>query len=233
MRVLIVEDEPLIAQRLAREVRAHFGGRLDSLALHDNIEEALPCLRDGRCDLLLLDLLLHGGDGYELLRLAGKPSFRTIIVSAHAQRSITAFEFGVLDFVAKPFGSERLQQALQRYTDQSAGAIAPPASLAIRKRGALEWIAVAEIDHVRADGHYSNIMLRSGEQCFHDLPIEKVMALLPPHFVRVHRSYIVNSLVFRRLHIAPGGKYALDTHTTTGIPVSRSNYALLRQRLPG
>ena len=233
MHVVILEDEPLIAQGLAREVRAHFGARLARLTLHDNVDEALAALaqKQGQeqVDLLLLDLHLHGADGYELLRLAGSAGFQTIIVSAHAERSITAFEFGVLDFVAKPFSRERLHKALQRYTARQAGA----ASLAVKKRGAVEWIAVAEIDHVQADGHYSNIVLRSGEQCFHDLAIDKLMALLPPHFLRVHRSYLVNSLGFKRLLIGAGGKYALDTHTSTGIPVSRSSYPALKRRLLG
>lgn len=230
MNVLILEDEPLIAQGLEREVRAHFGARLTALALHDNVPQALAALaqEQGQVDLLL-DLNLHGADGYDLLRLAQKAPFQTIIVSAHAERSITAFEFGVLDFVAKPFSRERLHKALQRYTGRHTEA----ASLAVKKRGALEWIALADIDHVQADGHYSNIVLRSGEQCFHDLPIDKLMALLPAHFLRVHRSYIVNSLGFKRLQIAAGGKYALDTQTSTGIPVSRGSYPVLKQRLLG
>ncbi|MGK5064506.1 LytR/AlgR family response regulator transcription factor [Janthinobacterium sp. LB3P112] len=229
MNVLILEDEPLIALGLEREVRAHFGTRLRNLVLHDNVPQALAALAQEQFDLLLLDLHLHGADGYDLLRLAKKAPFQTIIVSAHAERSITAFEFGVLDFVAKPFSRERLHKALQRYTERHMQA----ASLAVKKRGALEWIAMAEIDHVQADGHYSNIVLRSGEQCFHDLPIDKLMALLPPHFLRVHRSYIVNSLGFKRLQIAAGGKYALDTQTSTGIPVSRNSYPALKQRLLG
>lgn len=231
MNVLILEDEPLIAQGLAREVRAHFGARLSNLALHDNVPQALAALAQGqeRVDLLLLDLNLHGADGYDLLRLVQTAPLQTIIVSAHAERSITAFEFGVLDFVAKPFSRERLHKALQRYTERHTEA----ASLAVKKRGALEWIAMADIDHVQADGHYSNIVLRSGEQCFHDLAIDKLMALLPPHFLRVHRSYIVNSLGFRRLQIGAGGKYALDTQTSTGIPVSRSSYPTLKRRLLG
>jgi two-component system response regulator LytT len=49
----------------------------------------------------------------------------------------------------------------------------------------------------------------------------------------VHRSYLVNSLGFKRLLIGAGGKYALDTHTSTGIPVSRSSYPALKRRLLG
>ena len=231
MKVLILEDEPLIAQRLEREVRHCYGGRLAMLSLHDNLQQAQAAMQGEPYDLLLLDLNLHGAAGYELLRQCSAASFQTIIISAHAERSITAFEFGVLDFVAKPFSSARLQKALQRHAHLPQQAGAQPVSLAVKKRGMLEWIAMAEIDHVQADGHYSNIVLRSGEQCFHDLPIEKLMALLPAHFWRVHRSYIVNSLCFLRLHIGAGGRYALDTQAGSAIPVSRSNYPLLRQRL--
>ena len=55
MNVLILEDEPLIAQGLEREVRAHFGARLRNVVLHDNVEQAQAALRQHGYDLLLLD----------------------------------------------------------------------------------------------------------------------------------------------------------------------------------
>ena len=84
MNVLILEDEPLIAQGLEREVRAHFGARLSNLVLHDNVPQALAALAQEQVDLLLLDLNLHGADGYDLLRLAQTAPFQAIIVSAPA-----------------------------------------------------------------------------------------------------------------------------------------------------
>lgn len=230
MNVLIVEDEPLIAQRLMREVRMFFGERLDQLTHSDDIDDVLGALRADQVDLVLLDLNLHGDDGFRLLQLASVGAFRTIIVSAHAERALRAFDFGVLDFVAKPFSQARLQQAFQRYAD-SAGAD-KPRSLLVRKMGSIELLAIDRINHVRADGHYTQVQMCDGGAHFHDCALDKLMAILPPHFLRVHRSYAVNMHHFARLRIAAGGKYMIDTHYAADIPVSRTLYPQVRAALP-
>lgn len=226
MNVMIVEDEPLIAQRLVREVRLFFGERLAMITQGDDLDELLATLRSGAVDLLLLDLNLHGDDGFRLLELAREGSFRTVIVSAHAERAVRAFDFGVLDFVAKPFSQARLQQAFQRYAD-SVGQVGAR-SLVIRKMGGVELLPIDKINHIRADGHYTQVLMCDGSGHFHDSALDKLMATLPPHFLRVHRSYAVNMQHFVRLRIAPGGRYLIDTQFAESIPVSRSLYPSVR-----
>ncbi|WWW34360.1 response regulator [Stenotrophomonas rhizophila] len=58
-------------------------------------------------DGLLLDLNLGGEDGFELLRRAVAGRYHCVVVSAHRERALQAFEHGVLDFVPKPFSRER------------------------------------------------------------------------------------------------------------------------------
>lgn len=229
MRVLIIEDEPLIAQRLAREVQAFFGARLQALSIGDDLDSTSVSLREGAIDLLLLDLNVHGDDGFRLLQLVGEGTFRTIVVSAHAERALQAFDFGVLDFVAKPFSQARLFQAFQRFND-AAGA-AKARSLLVKKMGGIEVLAIERISHIRADGHYSQVQMCDGACHFHDLSLDRLLEVLPQHFLRVHRSYAVNMQHFTRLHIEAGGKYSVDTHFASGIPVSRTLYPVVRNSL--
>ncbi|XLZ72480.1 LytTR family DNA-binding domain-containing protein [Massilia sp. SR12] len=229
MRVLIVEDEPLIAQRLAREVRAFFGEHLQGLVMGDDIDEVLATLRAGEVDLLLLDLNLHGDDGFRLLQLVGEGTFRTIVVSAHAERAVRAFDFGVLDFVAKPFSQARLLQAFQRFAENAGAARAR--SLLVRRMGGIELLPIDKISHIRADGHYSQVQMGDGGCHLHDSSLDRLLEVLPPHFLRVHRSYAVNMQHFVRLHIEAGGKYSIDTLFATGIPVSRTLYPIVRNSL--
>ncbi len=229
MNILIVEDEPLIAQRLEREVRGFFGSRLGKLALGEDVDEVLAVLRAGEVDLLLLDLNLHGDDGFRLLELVNKGRFSTIIVSAYPERAVHGFDFGVLDFVAKPFSQARLHRAFQRYADRAAHGEAR--SLIIKKMGCIELLSFDEISHIRADGHYTRVHMCDGSGHFHDSSLDKLMAALPANFLRVHRSYAVNMRHFVRLHIEAGGKYLIDTLVEQGIPVSRSLYPAVRSAL--
>src|SRR5688572_16580366 len=114
MRILIAEDESVIARRLERMVKEILGERAGSVAVKESLADAGEYLFEKPIDLLLLDLNLNGEDGYDLLKLAAAGSFQTIVVSANSDRALEAFQYGVLDFVPKPFDLERLKRALDR-----------------------------------------------------------------------------------------------------------------------
>jgi two-component system response regulator LytT len=84
MQVIIVEDEPVIAQRLERQISPILGDKLNKLRWFDNLDDARDHLAEHTIDLLFLDLNLYGDDGFELLKTVTADSFHTIIVSAHA-----------------------------------------------------------------------------------------------------------------------------------------------------
>ena len=72
------------------------------------MESAFAYLKDHQIDLLLLDLNLDGGNGFDILKYTVSQSFHTIIISAYTDQAITAFQYGVLDFIPKPFRDEEL-----------------------------------------------------------------------------------------------------------------------------
>jgi two-component system, LytTR family, response regulator LytT len=226
MRILIVEDEPLVAQRLRREAATFFGARVRRVVHCDTLEASVALLGEEQFDLVLLDLNLHGEDGFNLLAAAGRTPFNTIVVSAHAERALTAFDVGVLDFVAKPFSQARLAQAFQRHLDSATGMRSR--KLLVRRLGDIELVDIDAISHARADGHYAELTLADGSTRFHDQPLDKLVAVLGEGFLRVHRSYAVNLAHVLRLTVGAGGRYGLDTRFATAIPVSRTRYHELR-----
>lgn len=231
MKVLIVEDEPLIAKRLVRLIQDYFSTRLSLLEQLDEVDEALQYLQKTPVDLLLLDLNLYGQDGFEILRQTCAEACHCIIVSAYADKAIQAFEYGVLDFVAKPFTEERLHKALQRF-DQQELVVREMQQLAIKKIGRIQLLAVSEIDYIQADGHYSQVHMIDGSVHLHEKSFERLLSLLPDNFQRIHRSFAINILNLLRINIGSGGKYSVDTHFSEGLPLSRRYYMLLKQNFP-
>jgi two-component system response regulator LytT len=114
MRVLIVEDEQMVARRLERLLRQVLGAQLSAVRIASDLDSACVALAEDPDALLLLDLNLGGADGFELLRRARAQGHRTIVVSANFERALEAFELGVLDFIPKPFNADRLRLALRR-----------------------------------------------------------------------------------------------------------------------
>jgi DNA-binding LytR/AlgR family response regulator len=230
MRVLIVEDEPLLAQRLERFCREILGDRLESIRLASVFSEASARLNESPIDLLFLDLNLHGRDGMQLLASSVAGSFHTIIVSANTDQALRAFEYGVLDFVAKPFTSERLKQALQRVVGRDARAAAAAKFLAVRKHGKVELVPIDRVVYVEGAGAYAELVLEDGKRELHDKTLEKLHALLPPVFERIHKSYVVRMTAVKALHATEGSHYEAELRNGVRLPIGRTRYKDVRER---
>jgi two-component system response regulator LytT len=231
MKILIVEDEPLLAQRLERLCREILGTRLESIRIATVFSEASARLSESPIDLLLLDLNLHGRDGMQLLASTVAGSFHTIIVSANTDHALRAFEYGVMDFVAKPFTRERLEQALQRVIDRDARAATAAKFLAVRKHGKVELVPIDRVLYVEGAGAYAEIVLEDGRRELHDKTLEKLHALLPPVFERIHKSYVVRMSAVKALHAAEGSHYEAELRNGVRLPIGRTRYKELREKL--
>jgi DNA-binding LytR/AlgR family response regulator len=230
MKLLVVEDEPLLAQRLERLSRDILGPQLESVRVASLLSEASARLDESPIDLLLLDLNLHGRDGMELLASSVAGSFHTIIVSANTDQALRAFEYGVIDFVPKPFSRERLAQALQRVIDRDGRAANAAKYLAVKKYGRVELIAIDNVLYVEGAGAYAELVLSDGKRELHDKTLERLHALLPPVFERIHKSYIVRWSAVKALHASEGSHYEAELHNGTRLPIGRSRYKELRAK---
>ena len=233
MKVLLIEDEPLVAQRLERFCRDVLGDGLERLHCAGSFDAAASWLAENTVDVALLDLNLEGRDGLELLRRSVASSFHTIIVSANTDRALEAFQYGVLDFVPKPFTRERLAQAFTRARGSAVRAGPAARNLAVKKAGRIELVAVDSVLFVQGAGNYSELVLADGRRELHDKTLEKLEALLPEDFVRTHKSYLVRGSAIKALHAAEGSHYELELRNGLHLPVGRTRYKELREGLVG
>ena len=230
MRILILEDEAVIAERIKRICSQFLAQRAPSIQVVDELDEARELLADNPVDLLMLDLNLYGKNGLSLLEASTSRAHYTIIVSAHADQAVQAFEYGVLDFVAKPFTQERLVKALARMDDARWRSDRALERLAVRGAGGFRLIPISAIAYVQAAGHYCEFVMDDGKVWLHDKNIELLGGLLPANFERVHRSYIVPLQKIDALLSEPGGRYGIRLDNGAHVPVGRSRYAALRER---
>lgn len=230
MHVLIVEDEPMVARRLQRFTESILEEDV-CIDAAEQPEAARDTLFEEEVDVLLLDLNLRGEDGFDLLKTSVSGSFHTIVVSAYTDRAIEAFELGVLDFVGKPFGRERLAEAFRRIKAPETRSAPPAKRLAVRKGGDVVLIDVGRVRRVQAAGSYSELILTGGTTELHDKPLSRLAALLPEDFVRIHRSHIARLSMIDRLRAHEGSRYDVRLDDGTTLPVGRTRIEALRGRL--
>lgn len=231
MRLLIVEDEAMVARRIEQFCRRILGDRLEWLHVSETFDAAQATLAESPIDLLLLDLNLGGDNGMALLESNVAGSFHTIIVSANTDNALLAFERGVIDFVAKPFSEERLGEALRRVSEP--GGRSPHAArfLAVRRQGRIELVPTDDVLYVQGADDCSELVLVDGRRKLHDKTLEKLEALLPPAFERIHRSYLVRLSAVKALHVHEGSRYEAELNNGVRLPVGRTRYKEIRNAL--
>lgn len=228
MRLLIVEDEPLVAARLLRLSREWGGARL-RVRHAATLAEAEELIATQAIDGLLLDLNLRGADGFSLLARTLAGGLPTVVISAHHERALEAFEHGVLDFVPKPFVPERLHAALDRLLTRSPQTLQPV--LGVWRAHGVAVVPIADVRRIEADGDDCRLHLCSGRIELVERTLDSLAQQLATPFQRCHRRHLVNLLCVRTLCGGRGSRYQLALDDDSAVPVGRTWLPEIRARL--
>src|SRR5689334_11309021 len=113
IRLVVVEDEPAARARIAAIVESFDG--LTLVAECADGAAAVAAILEQRPDLVLLDIQLPELDGFEVIAaLAGEHLPAVVFITAHDEFAVRAFDAEAIDYVLKPFTTDRLRRALER-----------------------------------------------------------------------------------------------------------------------
>jgi two-component system, LytTR family, response regulator len=203
LRVLVADDERpariKVARLLEKDARFQWVGEAaHGYGALDQIEALAP-------DVLFLDVQMPGLNGFEVLEALG-PAERTpvaVFSTAFEQHALAAFEAHAVDYLLKPYASDRFQRALDKAHTQSVGerqnhtplirALSPEARerVLVRLVGA-GWtsLCLSEITVAVAARRYTKLIC-AGRELLVNRPFHDLAEHLGDRFVRVHRSELV------------------------------------------
>jgi len=237
LRTLIADDEPL-ARALVREFLAAHPD-VDIIAEADNGLEAARCIQEQAPDLVLLDIQMPKLTGLEVLQLTGL-RHGVIFTTAYDQHALAAFDLHAVDYLLKPFSQARFDAALER-ARQLRGAPMPEVQrlvaaqtlqrVLIRDGAQLRVLPLAEVDYIEAQADYVAFHHAGRDHLKTQRISELEEQLDPQQFVRVHRSFILNLAQLQGVERTESNAYAARLRSGKRIPVSRSGYERLRERL--
>jgi two-component system response regulator LytT len=230
MRVLIVEDERPTAEDIRDLTRAILGSRLSAIKILTTLHDALDYLAEHAIDVLLLDLNLNERDGFDILKQAVARAFHTIVISAYSDRALEAFEYGVLDFIPKPYSPARLAAAFDRLRDNHALDKQALKYLSVRRFGTIEVVPLREVAYFKAANVYTELHLADGSIKIYDKSLKDLKKLLPSSYLRIHKSYVVDLGTVRKIFSHGGGRYDIELRNGTRLPLSRLRAHELKKR---
>ena len=138
------------------------------------------------------------------------------------------FLVGLMVLQAMAYSRERRGQIeqrlradqLQRVLDQAAAERDPPV-LSVPGTGSVQAVQVNDVMRIQGAGDYVELHLRDGREILHSATLNELDAELPSHFLRVHRSHLVNTRFIERLLRNEGGTGTLHLSNGQTVPVSR------------
>ena len=158
MRIVIVDDEPLARARLVHLCKEHTG--LEIVAQAESGAAAIEAIRTHQPDVVLLDVELGDMTGFEVLRsFDSRESPLAIVVTAHPEHAMRAFDSDAVHYLAKPVDGRRLGSAILRARSRLARARTGAGIESLRqitgeKAQRLYFIDVENIDYVESEANY-------------------------------------------------------------------------------
>ena len=250
VRVLIADDEHLARRKLRILLESETSVQVVGECCDG--EQTLNAISTHRPDLLMLDIQMPDLDGFQVLKEIAPPDMPVVIfTSAYDQYAIRAFEANALDYLLKPFDQGRLHQAVERarlelrkskdreitqrllqllsqVKPEAQPVTGVDARLVIKTKGRIVFLNVDDIDWVEAAANYVRLNAGGESYLFRETISRTSERLNPNHFIRIHRSMIVNVRRIKELIPVNSGEYIVVLKSGKELSCSRGYRANLQ-----
>jgi two-component system LytT family response regulator len=242
-KVIIIDDEPLARLIVKEYLQKH--PQLELVQECNDGFEGLKAIQQYQPDLIFLDIQMPKINGFEMLELVEQPP-PVIFTTAFDEYAIKAFESHAIDYLLKPFNQERFNKAIQKWQEQKnisqkettkelleTASLSPAQNqrIVIKDGSKIKIIPVQDVFYLEAADDYVKIHTKEGYFLKNKTMNHFEQALDPQHFVRSHRSYIVNVQQITRIDPYEKDNHVAILRSGAKVPVSRSGYGKLRNVL--
>jgi two-component system, LytTR family, response regulator len=239
LSIIIIDDEPKARETIINilkysNIDLKIAGEADSIA------SGFGIITQNKPDLILLDINLPDGNGFDLLNRFEKISFGVIFITAYEEYAIKAIKFSALDYILKPFKAAELIQAVEKAAEKILGGkynlqykallsnLDKIRKIVLRTAESMHVVNVQDIIRLEADCNYTRFFLANGERLLVSKTMKEFDEMLEEAgFFRTHQSHLVNINHIQRYEKADGGYLVMDDHSTFPIS-SRKKDALFK-----
>lgn len=240
MKVIIIDDEPL-ARSIVKEYLQSYTD-IDVVAECNDGFDGMKAILQYEPELIFLDIQMPKINGFEMLELIENPP-AVIFTTAFDEFAIKAFDLNATDYLLKPFSKERFDRAVQKYqnhpaTPSSHSVIETAAQSAgqqnrivVKDGNKIKIIPVHQIHYLEAADDYVKIITTEGSFLKKRTMNFFEQSLSVYHFVRIHRSYIVNTQLITRIDVYEKESHMVLLNTGAKLQVSKAGYTKLKDVL--
>jgi len=244
IKTLIIDDESLARDLLRVYLRKE--DRIEIVGECSNGFEGVLAIQELKPDLVFLDIQMPKITGFEMLELIPDPP-AIIFSTAYDQYAIRAFETNAIDYLLKPYSFERLAGALDKVVEKLKNKTKPPEisqlieshdkgsgllnRVVVRMGRKIQVIPVESIYYIESQDDFVMIYCKEGHFMKQKTMKYFEQHLDENHFVRIHRSYLLNLAFLSEIQQYEKDSWIVMTRQGVKLKVSKTDYANLKEKL--
>ena len=192
LKCIVIDDDPLICDLIQ-----HFCSKVSAVEYCiacENALDGLNLLTSQSFDILFLDYNMPEIDGKSLLEMK-RDDAHVVMITSHEAFAVESYNYPeIVDFIVKPISFERFYRALERVeklikrksTDKEF-----PETLFVKDGNKLVQIHLDQLQYIKSESNYVMLHLEN-KKIMSLITMKELAEKLPPNFIRIHRSYIIN-----------------------------------------
>lgn len=243
IRTLVVDDEARARETIIDMINL-FSNGVEVIGEASSVKTAYEMISHHEPDLVILDIKMPDGTGFDLLKRFEKINFYVIFITAFEEYAIKAFKFSALDYLLKPVDPEELTSAIEKLKmtiekDSISTRINAmfqfmnkgndkEKKLVLKTTSNVHVVDLNDVIRCQSDKNYTHFFTNENEEIIVSKTLKEYEELLSEfNFFRVHQSHLINLNYIKRFEKAEGGQLILKDNSK--VPVSfRKKEELMR-----
>ncbi len=235
MNILIIDDEARTRNSIANILK-HSGQKIETVAEAENVETGLAAIEKYNPDIILLDINMPDGTGFDLLRKTDNTRFKVIFITAYEEFAVKAFEFSAIDYILKPVDPQKLFNAIdkaRRVVEQENMSLKLNALFANLENSAddnkklvlktaenIYIVNTRDILRCESDAGYTEFYMVDGKKILVSKNLKDFDEMFDGYgFYRIHQSHLINLQYIDHYSKTEGGAVIMKDNSE--LPVAR------------
>jgi two-component system, LytTR family, response regulator len=242
IRLLIADDEENVREAITQMVELYCTG-VKIVAATGSVSETVKAIAQHEPEIVLLDIEMKEGTGFDVLKKFPSPKFKVIFVTAYQQYAVQAFRFSALDYILKPVDPDLLVQAIQKASDvidrekislkidsfrfNMENISRGLKKIVLKTADNIHIVNLQDIMYCEADRSYTNFFLTDQSRIMVSNTLGSYEEMFEEYgFLRVHTSYLVNINSVKRYEKGEGGKVILSNNASLPVATRKKEHLM-------
>lgn len=234
IKTVIIDDEKNAREAIQKIIESHFN-EIQIIGFAEDVQSGIKLISQLNPELVLLDIKLPDGTGFDILNHFNDPKFFLIFITAYNKHAIKAFKFSALDYLLKPIDIDEFKNAIEKviqareeqntkkkleiFLENIDNISKEVKKIVLKTSDSIHLIQVNEILRCQSEGNYTKFYFLNKKPILVSKNIKEYYEMLKDYqFFRPHQSHIVNINYIKRYDKVDGGSLIMQDDSS--VPVS-------------